>query len=70
MKRKARRWRMWAGYTDGDPDIFSPSISMSGCVLYGAILPSRKLAIMAYEDVRPVEVREILPKRRKKWAHV
>ena len=57
-KRKLRKWKMWLGYTEGKPD-FDLWCSVEGDVFYGAIYKIRRKARDAYEDVRPVEVREL-----------
>ena len=58
MKRKPRKWKMWAGYLDGKIDLDW----FIGHKVYGFVYPTRALARQSYDDVRPVEVREIVSK--------
>ena len=63
MSARARKWKMWAGYIDDhiDLDYFEGTR-----IVYGAIYPFRWAARKSYQDVRPVEVREIRGKKRRK----
>ena len=60
MKRKLRKWKMWAGYLNDELDV---EWYVGSKATYGAIYPTRPLARKAYHDVRPVEVRE-LPRKK------
>ena len=59
-KRKLRKWKMWMGYHEGKPDFdldFDHDSRMG--IRYGAVFRSRQQALWAYEEARPVEVREL-----------
>ena len=61
MKRKLRKWKMWAGYANGNPDW---DYFINWEKTYGVVYPTRSLARQSYDDVRPVEVRELPRKKR------
>lgn len=54
--------RVWVGYSDGKPDIYTDDRVHVRDVRVLAVYPSRASAAKEYEDVRPMELRQ--PKRR------
>lgn len=66
QRRKPYRARMWGAFIDGKLYVPSNLIWAGERVRIAAVYPSRRDARIDFEDVRPVEVREIKPRRRKK----
>lgn len=63
MKRKLRKWKMWAGFTD---DEFYIELIEDGFGAHfaPAVFRSRADARLQYTDVRRIEIRELPRKKR------
>lgn len=59
-QKKGRTWKFWMGFSDGRPHVWNPEGEAPAKDRVVSVSRKRK-ADVPYEDVRRVEITEILP---------